>query len=204
MKHRGSKRCKKREEQRSRSATLTLALSVSDTESLEILGLNCPNCNRGFKNKAGISSHMRACKKSVVENPQQEAQIEGNLEDTENGAVIKDKQDDNEKDDNVVNSEVLDEGVANTVLKETDVLKCDISNKEHFKTKTGIMNHKHLLHEEKMKKNMKTIDRKTIDRHKRLSVTLPVEVVYPCSTCGLKCATNVRLKLHMAKCRTAK
>ena len=182
LKHKGSKKCKSREEQRSRSVSLTLALSSSDSDVLESLGLNCMNCKRSFKTKAGIASHMRVCKQDKKSDKSQAEQAEITHEAETN------------------DEEHHEEHETEQTLKK-DSLKCDVCDKDNFKTKTGLMNHKRLIHGKKTGTHVKKIDKKTIDKNKRLSMTLPVEIVYPCPNCGLKCTTNVGLKLHFVKCR---
>ena len=40
-----------------------------------------------------------------------------------------------------------------------------------------------------------------IAKDRRLSSTLPVDLVIRCDLCGLQCKTSVGLKLHMVKCK---
>ena len=81
-------------------------------------------------------------------------------------------------------------------------LQCEICNKDHFKTATGLANHKRIVHKAKPgDKNLRKVQQKTIEKSKRLSTTLPIELELSCEICGLKCTTKVGMKLHMVKCR---
>ena len=66
---------------------------------------------------------------------------------------------------------------------------------------TGLANHKRLVHKKIENNNLREIKKRTIDKARRLSRTLPVESSATCENCGLVCTTEIGLKLHAVKCK---